>query len=166
MQPSLTVGRDKCGFLLAMVISNSVRANSMVQKGYEDCMLSFTHSSLKNSKKERHLQLARAVPYTGEFRHSLYASQLSPIELGLAPNVAKEISLSFFFNSCLSLVIGWCATMSFWDCTISCPKRQSYTEGEGPMVTSRRFVYPGTVHSCSIPKSRMLVEAKLLRSLS
>ena len=47
MQPSLTVGRDKCGFLLAMVISNSVRANSMVQKGYEDFMLSFTHSSLK-----------------------------------------------------------------------------------------------------------------------
>ncbi|KAK7273917.1 hypothetical protein RIF29_14984 [Crotalaria pallida] len=47
MQPSLTVGRDKCGFLLAMVILNSVRANSMVQKGYEECMLSFTNSSLK-----------------------------------------------------------------------------------------------------------------------
>jgi len=30
-----------------MVISDSVRANSMVQKGYEDCMLSFTPSSLK-----------------------------------------------------------------------------------------------------------------------
>ncbi|CAI8608425.1 unnamed protein product [Vicia faba] len=71
-----------------MVISDSVRA---VQKGYEDCMLSFTPSSLK--VRESSSVIAKAVPYTGEFRHSQYSPQLSPTELGLVSSGASFLPL-------------------------------------------------------------------------